>query len=337
VVEDRWVLAAVLNRACVSSLAPHNLAERRLMSAESLEIARELGDRTLEFWANCGVFFAAFNAADRAVADTALAEAMALADGIGRPSFRWFARALRTSLLTAVAHPDDAEASAHETFQIGTEAGEPDAFDYFAAALMMTRFMQGRGMEVMDLLRQAVDDHPQLTAYSASLAAGLAEEGYLDESSEILAAAQRNGFEVRINTAWSVTAGPWALAAALVADPVYAAPLYEALAPFSGQIAATRTHAHYAVDIYLGPLAMVLGNHEQAEAHLSEADRVAKAFGAHGYASRNDVLRARYVQSQGDIGGARRLAEQARDGAHEAGYGLTERFARELLETLPET
>lgn len=335
-VGDPWVLAAVLNRACVSSLAPHNLAERRLMSAESLEIARRLGDRTLEFWAHVGVFFAAFTSLDRATTDTALAEAMALADGIGRPSFRWFVRALRTSLLLAVAHPDDAEASATETFQIGTEAGEPDAFDYFAAALMTARFWQGRGMEVMDLLRQAVDDHPQLPAYSAGLAAGLAEEGYLDEARDILAEAHRNGFEVRVNTLWSVTVGPWALAAALVADPVYAAPLYEALIPWSGQIAATRTHCHFFVDTYLGSLALALGNHEQAETHLLDAERITEAFGAQGFTSWNDVWRARYAQSQGDTIGTRRLAERARDGAHEAGYGFAERIACALLETLPD-
>ena len=335
-VGDPWVLGAVLNRASASSLAPHNLAERRLLSAESLEIARRLADRTLEFWANVGVFFAAFNAADRAGADTALAEAMALADGIGRPSFRWFARALRTSLLIVVAHPDEAEASAHETFQIGTEAGEPDAFDYFAAALMMTRFVQGRGMEVMDLLRTAVDDHPQLAAYRASLASGLAEEGYLDEARGILTEAEQDGFEIRVNTAWSVTVGPWALAAALVADPVCAAQLYEAFAPFAGQIAATRTHAHQSVDSYLGPLAMVLGNHEQADAHFSEAERVTEAFGAQGFASWNDLWRARHAQSRGNASGARHLAERALDRAQGGIQGVVEREARTLLETLSE-
>jgi class 3 adenylate cyclase len=331
---DRWVLASVLNRACVSSPAPHNLAQRTLMSAESVGLALELGDRTLEFWAHCGAFIAGFNRADRAAVDRHLAEVMKLADEVGRPSFRWFARSMRTSLLLAVAHPDEVEASVTEALAIGTEAGEPDAFDFYAAALMTARWRQGRGMEVMDLLRQAADDNPEVPAYRASVAGMLADEGHFTEAAEILAEGARAGFDARVNTSWAVTVGPWAITAGWVGDVASAAVIYELLAPWVGQIAATRTHSHRVVDSYLGPLATVLGNHEQAEMHFAEAERITEAFGAHAWTAEDHIGRSRLEIAKGDTAAARHFAQRALEDAQSGGYGLVERQARELLETL---
>jgi len=333
-IEDRWVLASVLNRACSSSPAPHNLAERVVLSAESVALAEALGDRTLEFWAHCGEFIAAFNGANRGTTDTALAKAMALADEIGRPSFRWFARSMRTPLLLAVAHPDEAEANAAEALAIGADADEPDAFDFYAAGMMLARWRQGRAMEVMDLIRQAADDNPEVPAYRSGVAGLLAEEGHLAEAKEILAEGALTGFDARVNTGWSASLAPWATTAALVGDVASAAALYELLAPWQGQIVANRTNSHSVIDSYLGRLATALAKHEEAELHFANAERITEAFGAHGWAAEDDVSRARLQQAKGDVPAARRFAERAVEGAQTTGYALVERNAKELLETL---
>ncbi|MEM7141324.1 MAG: AAA family ATPase [Actinomycetota bacterium] len=331
---DRWVLGAVLNRACVSSPAPHNLAERVVLSAEGVAIAEELGDRALEFWAHCGAFTVGLNGADRATADAALSKARWLADEIGRPSFRWFARSMGTPLLNAVAHPDDAEANATEAFAIGTEAGEPDAFDFYAAGLMTVRWRQGRGMEVMDLLRQGVVDNPEVTAYRSALAGILADEGHLAEPSEMLADEARSGFISRINSGWSSAIGSWAHGAAEAGDASSAAVLYELLAPWAGQIATARTSSQRLIDSYLGGFAIVLGRYEDAEMHFAAAERITEEFGAHGLTAEDDVRRARLQQAKGDDAAARQFAERALEGAQATGYALVERHARELLENL---
>jgi tetratricopeptide (TPR) repeat protein len=333
-IDDRWVLATVLNRACVSSPAPHNLATRISYSAEALEIATALGDRTLQFWAQCGRFTAALHDTDRDGADSALAGALALADELGQPSFRWFARSLRTSLLLAVAHPDEAEASAEEAFAIGSASEEPDAFDFYAAQLMTARWRQGRGMEVMDLLRQAAADNPELPAYRASLAGMLGDEGNLPEAAALLSDGLAEGFECRINTSWSVTIGPWAITADFVGDADAAAVLYDLLVPWAGQLADTRSHSHHVVDSYLGLLAQLMGNHEQANLHFAEAARLTEAFGAHGWTAEDDLRRSRLHLAQGDTDAARSLAERALAGAEQTGYGLVERHALEFLATL---
>jgi len=336
-IDDRWVLGSVLNRACVSSPAPHNLAERTALSAESVAIAETLGDRALEFWAHCGEFMVGFNGADRAVADTALAQAMTLADEIGRPSFRWFARSMRTSLLLTIAHPDEAEANATEALAIGTDAGEPDAFDFYAGGLMLARWRQGRGMEVMDLLRQAADDNPEVPAYRSGLAGMLADEGQLAEAGEILAEGARTGFEVRVNTSWATTIVPWARAAALVGDVASAAVLYDLLAPWEGHIVSNRINSHSVIDSSLGLLATVLGHHDVAELHYENAGRITEAFGAPGWTADDDIGRARLQQAKGDVPAARRYAERALEGSQTTGYALVAGHARDLLEALGES
>jgi class 3 adenylate cyclase/tetratricopeptide (TPR) repeat protein len=336
VLDDRWVLASVLNRACVSSPAPHNLADRLVQSAESVDLAKALGDRTLEFWAHCGAFNAALNGANRAATDRALVEATKLADELGRPSFRWYVGILRTTLLTAVGHPDEADASATEAFEIGTAAGEPDAFDFYAAAVMGIRWRQGRSLEIVDLLRQAAEDNPEVPAYRSGLAGLLAEEGQITEAGEMLADQATTGFDSRVNSQWAQTVGTWARVATLVGDAESAAALYELISPWCGQLASTRASAQLLMDSYAAQIAISLGNYDQAEAHLADAERITTALGAHGWAADIDLDRAELQRAKGDEDAARAFAERAIEGAQASGYGGVERLARQFLEALGE-
>lgn len=332
-VGDRWVLGAVLNRACVSSPAPHNLAERIVLSAEGVSIAEELGDRALEFWAHCGAFMVGLNGADRATADAALSRARTLADEIGRPSFRWMAQSMGTPLLNAVAHPDDVEANATAAFATGTDAGEPDAFDFYGGGVMAARWRQGRSTEILELLRQAVIDNPELP-YRTLLAGMLADEGELVEAAELLALGASSNFDHRINSAWVIGVAPWALTASWVGNTASAAVLYELLRPWAGQVTAARTSSLRLIDSYLALLALTLGDYDQAESHFADARRITEAFGAHGWTAEDDLGRAWLQEAKGDVAAARQFAERAIEGAQTAGFALVERHASHFLASL---
>ena len=214
------------------------------------------------------------------------------------------------------------------------EAGEPDALDFYGGGLLTARWRQGRVMEILETLRQMVDDNPQLPAYRSALAGLLGDEGHLAEAAEMLSAAMEEGLDTRVNSAWSVSVSPWVLTAWAVRDVDAAARLYEMLAPWAGQVAAARTGAQRLIDMDLAALATLLGRHDDAEGHFADAERINTAFGAHGWNADNDVRHAVQQIAKGDRGAARAIAERARDRARATGYGLVERQAEAVLAEL---
>ena len=164
---DPATLGAVNNRLAMSFAIPQTVEARRAAAAESLAIADELGDLTMGFWAGCGAFQAALAAGAADDARAALDRLTAAADETGRPSFRWLAGIFRGSLVSSEGDTEELERLATENFSVGHDAGEPDAFDYLGMSLMLARWQQGRGMEIIDQVRQAGIDNPKIANFAS--------------------------------------------------------------------------------------------------------------------------------------------------------------------------
>jgi len=335
---DPATLANVLNRYCMSVAVPQTLDARRDAAAEATAIAGELGDPTIEFWAGVGHFQAAFGAGDATDTHAALERLTSAAEAIGRPGFRWIAGYLRCAI---GAVEDDAEAVellATENLTVGSEAGEPDAFDYFALSLMNARWLQGRGPEIIDQVRQALDDNPKITTLAVVVAEFLIQSGDLEGARRCLHEAAASRFEYAVNNAWSATVAGWPMIADRVDDPTGAEVLYELLAPFAGQVACNRVYAHTTIDSALGRLARLLGRFDEAEAHFAAAESMTTSMRAHFFAADDDLARAALHRDRGagdDPKQARRYATKALESAREHGYADVERRATELLDALP--
>ena len=329
---DEWVLATILNRSCITSAAPHTLEARLAASAESLEIARRLKDPTLEFWARCGGFQAALTHFDVSAAETLLDELAAGAAEIGRPSFHWIAAILRCAFIGATEGGGLVEEQAATALTIGSDANEPDAFDYYAADLMMARWLQGRSVEILDQLLEVAAANPEVPAYLGTAAMFLAEEGHDERARELITGFAENGFDLRVNGTWLIGTVSLGRAAAITDDAVHAEALYDLLAPWAGQAGVSQSLFTISVDGTLGGLATVLERYDDAEAHFVAAEALTHEAGVTHCAAVDDVLRARLHLRRGTPESARMYAGRALEAARSNNFDGIERRATVLLE-----
>ena len=330
-------LASVNNRFCMSFAVPQTLENRRAASTESRAIAKELGDPTIGFWAGCGGFQAALAAGDATEARAALARLLEDAEEIGRPSFRWIAGCLRGVLVGVEGDTETLEVLGAENLEIGTEAGEPDAFDYYGAAIMPARWLQGRGMEIIDLVRQAAADNPRVEVFAAIPAEFVAEDGDLERARQIMDEVPPEGFVFPVNNNWSSVLAVWGIVAHTLGDADAARAIYDQLEPWSGQVACNRAASPATVDGVLGRLAATMGEHDTAETHFLAAEALNETFGANYFAACDDLARGELHLARGDAEGRERaeyFATRSLTTAREHGYPFVEQQASALLDDL---
>ena len=335
--DDPAALGAVLNRFCMSFAVPHTLEARREAAAEATLIAESLGDLTLTFWAAVGSFHVATGAGDREGMSEALERSTAAAGEIGRPSFHWVAGNLAGIVLIMDTDADTIEQHATENLTVGTDAGEPDAFDYFAFNLMIVRSVQGTAFEIIDQVRQAAVDNPRIDLLATSVAAFGHAGGLVEEARTMLHAHAADGFEYEINNGWMTTPYAWALLADRLDDATGAERLRELLAPWSGQVACNRIFAHGVVDSALARLARLLGEYDEAEVLYAAAEAQIAELGAPHFAAEDDLSRARLHRDRdgdGDRALAVQFATQAHDLAIAHGFGEIAASSQQLLDAL---
>ena len=335
--DDPATLAAVDNRFTMSFAVPQTAEARRAAATESLAIAADLGDLTIAFWAGVGAFQAALATGAADDARAALDQLTAAAAQTSRPSFRWLAGNLACSLLTGEGDTAGLEALAAENFAVGDEAGEPDAFDYLGMSLMVARWQQGRGIEIIDQVRQAAADNPTIANFTAVEGIFLADAGELDAARQLLQAVAADGFEFPVNNAWGSAIGAWASVTAILGDADAARLLYDLLAPWAGQVCTNRIYTHTTVDGVLGALATILGDHDTAEAHFAAAETLTDVLGARYFAAFDDLARAGLHLARGEADGraqAEHYATRSLENARENGYAAIEQRASTFLAEL---
>jgi hypothetical protein len=150
------------------------------------------------------------------------------------------------------------------------------------------------------MLAEAVRQTPGVPGFRATLALALVEAGRREEARRLLEQAIASSFpDTPHDIAWLTVACIYAHVAASLEDPAAAAVLYRALDPFGEQVAFPAFGVWGPVGLYLGSLALVLGDPAGAEHHLQQAARIAMRAGA-------PIWEARAVNRLG------RLAEPAR-------------------------
>jgi hypothetical protein len=142
------------------------------------------------------------------------------------------------------------------------------------------------------------------------------------------------GFEFRVNNTWALAVLYWGAVAGIVGDPEAAEPLYELMAPWSGQVGLSQSILCFTFDGILAPLAALLGRLDDAEAHFAIAERITGQAGAPLHESIDHLARARHYAEHGDPTRAEHYARLLVDIAQEYGYAGQERRAHEILDAL---
>ena len=260
--------------------------------------------------------------------DEGLARERDLADQLGHPSLRWYARF--NNVCGRMAHGDlsGAEELAEEAFRIAAEAEQPDAMLVYGSQISIVRVYQGRGGEVVDLLAAAAEESQAIPAFRASVAATYCWLGRVDEAAPIIEEAARDRFDhVPRNQTYTTAVALYAEAAAQIGDQNAAAILYELIEPWSDQMVWNGGNCHGNALTYLALMAATLRRDELADQHFSAACELQADKGMSLWAARAHLGWAEALEVRGDSGRAREEAETARSLAREHGYGEIERRA----------
>ena len=213
--------------------APNLIAELPAL----LELAERIGD-VQQLWAICASGFAhILEMGDIDRADRLLERMGQVAAEVNNPAFRWLFAGARCGHLTVSGTGDEIEQAAMSALQIGTDAGQPDAFVAFIFHLYHARVAQGRLAEIVDLVRQQAADHPWRPSGRNLLANTLARLGERHESAglieEFIADPEKAFPDDGI---WLTAHTDLAETVATVGTADQAAVEYAILAPYAGRV-----------------------------------------------------------------------------------------------------
>ncbi len=330
--KDTRTLAEVLRNVHETIRAPDTLAWRSDLVEELVGCAAEVGDPALSFWAHNDEMQTCFERGDLERAKVALEQWQLIAHELDQPTMNWL-----TTYTTAgweLMHGDLAagERLFESAFQIGQEAGEPDAVLAYAAALQQARIYQGRAQEIVEMMEQSVSAYPAIAAWRAGLAVTLC---YLDrgaEAAKILEQAASDRFEhITPNAATLTALVLYADAAVLTDSSGPASILCELIKPWADQIVWNGVIGYGHARMWLGLLAACMGEHEQADQHLAFACNFQETNGLLLWAARAHLGWAEALAGRGDATRAREHAARVLELSREHGYGLFEERAAALV------
>jgi len=334
---DPATLLDVLNRRLQAIWSPETVEEQLTNSVEGAALADQLGDVVGTFWVTFFRSDAAVQMGDISEVRRCHDLLTRIANDVGQPILKWsatFQSAWSTLLSGDLAR---AEELANEAFQIGNDTGQPDALAIYGVQLHGIRWCQGRLGEMVDVLRQIVDDNPGIPSWKSGLGLALLETGQVDKSRAMLQREIASGFSQPDDYLKVLTLQSWARISSRLADQAAAQVLYRHLAPWTNLLPFTGATSNGAVAGELATLATVLGRYDDAETHFTHALELHERLQAPFYVALTKLewggmLLAR--RAGDDLAHAEEMLTSARDSAQGYGFAAVERRAGEALATL---
>jgi DNA-binding SARP family transcriptional activator len=277
---DPDALSTVLNMRFVTLLAAETLAERRANTHEAVAVAERLNDPLARFYGYHWRAYACVEAGDILAARSWMAREQDIADRFRQPTTLWLRHADEANLAIIAGQLDAAEELASAALEIGRHS-EPDALVCYAAQRTCIAFERGRLGELVPLLEQASRDNPGVPGFRATLALALTEASRPEEARKLVRSRVATNFrDLPYDVTWLTVLCIHAQVSCSLRDVRAATVLYRMLEPWSEQIAFPAFGVWGPVSLYLGSLALMLGEVDAAEHHLLEAARAAIRAGA---------------------------------------------------------
>jgi hypothetical protein len=277
---DPDTLSAVLNMRFVTLLAPETLAERQANTLEAVAAAELRSDPMVQFYAYHWRAYTCIESGDTVSALAWAAREQTIADRFRQPTTLWLRYADEANQAIVSGELDRADQLAATALAIG-RVSEPDALVCFAAQQASIAFERGSLGDLVALVEQAARDNPGVPGFRAILALALSATPRTEEARRLLeqAVASRFGDHPH-DVTWLAVACILAEVSSRLEHVSAAAALYRILEPWDGQIAYPAFGVWGPVALYLGSLALVLGESEAAASHLSDATQAAVRAGA---------------------------------------------------------
>jgi class 3 adenylate cyclase/tetratricopeptide (TPR) repeat protein len=335
---DDAAIVRVLINVSFPLLVPPLHEQSLAWAVDALRRAERVGDPVALFWAAGYRALVAIRAGDMEEMDRCHQITELLAEQLDQPSLHWwhsYTRALRAQI---AGDTEQAEQSAAEALQRGTDSGQPDAMMFFGAQHITASLQRGTTSELLPLIEQAVGDNPGLAgAFAAALAMAYVEADRTDDARHLLEEFAAADFDLPLDPAWLSGMVVYADVAIECRDPKYAGPLFDQLAPWADQFSSTGLTAEGPVSLVLGGLATVLNRYDEADTYFSQAAAFTDRIGAKFFAARTNLSWGKMLAERhapGDTEKARDLLTKAHTAAAAHGYANVERRAASALKDL---
>jgi class 3 adenylate cyclase len=333
-VDDKRALVEVLQSAFYALWSRETLKMRAALAEELTRCAEELGDPALRHLAALIELHVCAEQGQLARAQSALDRMQRLTAELGHPTRTWQTEFATAALKLLRGDLVAGERLAERAFQLGQEAGQPDAVFIYGAQLVVSRVFQGRGEEVIAILEQSVEAYAAVPAWRAAPASFLCWLDRHGEAAAVLKQAASDRFEHVLPATADLTALLlYADGAFQTGDSDAAATLYGLIEPWADQVDWNAAVGYGHARLYLGLLAEVRGDHERANEHLASACEFHEANDMPLWVARGHLGWAEALAARGDADGAREHAARVLELSREHGYGAFEPRAAALVGT----
>jgi tetratricopeptide (TPR) repeat protein len=337
--DDLATLVQVLYTVHLTALNLPAVHEERLRETpEALEMAEALGDPVHLYWAAADGHMTGLQAGDFEMAARCLATTKMLSQRLRQPTMMWTTCFHEAAVAQVVGNADLAEELATRALHIGNDSGQPDAFGFYGAQLIVIRWQQGRLGELIPLVLQVAAENPSLAGFHSALALAHLDGGDKEEAAHLLRVAAAKGFPlVHLDIAWLAAVVNYSLVAIYLDAIEVADGLIDLLAPYHALVAYQGVLGQEPVALCLGGLSSLLGRYEDAERYFAEAIELITRGEMKFAEAETLLLWGRMLVVRGQSGDSERAREMLID-AHEAGarrgYASIERRAALALSNL---
>jgi AAA ATPase-like protein len=273
---DPRVLAEALSLCHHALLAPEHTRKCLALAEELVSVASAAGLEVLALMGLCWRTVDLFRLGDPR-AERSLADLRARADLLSCHSVLFIIAAMDVMLLLRAGKLDEAEQQAVTCFQLGTQVGDADALAYHSAHLLVIRWLQGRGAELVDLAEQTANSPTLVDAeltFHATLARLAADAGQHDRARSALHRLTAGGLAaIPLSSTWLACMLAIAETAATLGDIDIARQAYDLLQPYADLpiMPSLAVVCFGSTQRPLGLAAMTFGDLDRAVEHLHHA------------------------------------------------------------------
>ncbi|MDQ6776625.1 MAG: AAA family ATPase [Actinomycetota bacterium] len=326
---DPGTLAMVLCQRIAALSHVSTAAERIADADEATTIANELEDLLLMYYAETYRGFAALELGDLAAGDLHIDRQHRLAVRLRQPILSWYDLVIRAKRELVVGSLADADRLALAGFEAGQEAGQEDAFRWYAGQLFVIRMHQGRLEELVDALASAPPRAgrsrtvPMLT--QALLATIFTELGREDEARAAYERLMSNDLaDAPYDFSWLAVVALGTAAGANLGDRARAEKLISMLGLYRDRYVDMGSSWLGSAAHYLGLAHACVGDIAAAAGCFEDAIAAEELLGGGPWTARTRLAYADALRERGlddDLSRAADLTEQAVDTARSLGLG----------------
>ncbi len=332
---DERALGAVLLNAYYAYWTPLTHGTQLGFARELTASAASTEDPGLAFWTHVMNLNLALEASDESSVQRTLGEMVATADALRQPILSWVAAynlagwALLHERLPTAGH------LVEHAFELGQQAGEPDAVFIYGAQLASLRTYQGRGEEILGMIEQSVATYPDFAGWQAALAHVYGLLGRTEEAAAIVRDAAARDFKHVASDQTATCAYAMYADAAACADLTDAAEkLYALIEPWCERFVWNGAAGFGHARMWLGILASTLDRHELADEHMAHACDVQERSGTVLWATYAHLRWGEALAARGEQERASEHARRAFALARDYGYGAFEGRSGALLSSM---